>query len=367
MRNQRNLFIIFIVVMLILAGIYFVIEQKADRQMIKKVKDQLSTMLRSELDAKKQNALRYALMISRNDGITNAMKNDDEERGYIILSELMHAIKQYTNILIRAQIITDDYLIFSRSWDNAFAGMPIDEYRPDLRYFQENRKPRSAIEVGRRLGIKATVPIHKDGEHLGFVEVLQFFEGITEYFRNMGVELYILMDDRFYGISILMQDNPFVADKYIVSNRYYNKIYLEDLNQIDFETLKLNGDLVYNRKIFFYENMLNGTGEVIGGFVMVVPENDLRKFNVKTGELATLTGFTRTELYEINKIKNQQATGYKSHYDKQLLYLKDVVPEEDRELFREEAREVLSEYSKEELIGLIMNYNISRKIEGEIR
>ena len=333
---------------------------------VKRVSDQLAVILRSELDKEKENALRYALVLSKNEALMEAMDNDDEEKGYLILSELMQSIKQYTNTLIRTQVITDDFLIFARSWDNTFAGMPIDEYRPDLRYFQQNKKPRSAIEVGRRLGIKATVPIHKGSELLGFVEVLQFFESTTEYFRKMGVELYILMDERFYNVALLMQNNPFVGKKYVIANRHYNTAHIADLEALDWEELRQQDVVHADKKYFFYEPMLNGSGENIGAFVMVMPEQRLKHF-ASQEELSFMINFTRSELYEITKRQFDNEMGYKSRYDKELLYLKDVVPPEDRELFAEEARERLGEYSKEELIGMILNYNLSHEIKGEIR
>jgi len=58
---------------------------------------------------------------------------------------------------------------------------------------------------------------------------------------------------------------------------------------------------------------------------------------------------------------------FQSAYDKELLYLKDVVAPEDRELFLQEARERLNEYSKEELIGILLDYKVSHEVKGEIK
>lgn len=367
MFNRKTILSFFFIFVAALLLLIVELKQESSALSVKKISDQLAVILRSELDKEKENALRYALVLSKNEALIDAMDNDDEDKGYLILSELMQSIEQYTHTRIRTQIITDDYLIFARSWDNTFAGMPIDMYRPDLQYFQQNKKPRSAIEVGRRLGIKATVPISKEDEMLGFVEVLQFFENTTEYFRKMGVELYILMDERFFNIALLMQNNPFVGDEYVIANRHYNTAHLSDLEAIDFERLRQRDVLRSNQKYFFYEPMINGSGEDIGAFVMVMPEQRLKHFASKDDELSFMLNFTRSELYEISKKQQGDEAGYKSRYDKEILYLKDVVPSEDRELFLEEARERLNDYSKEELIGMILNYNVSRQIKGEIR
>jgi hypothetical protein len=367
MWNKKTILVLFALFALALVVLIVQLRQESSALAVKKISDQLGTILRTELDKEKENALRYALVLSKNEALIDAMDNDDEDKGYMILSELMHSIKQYTHTLIRTQIITDDFLIFARSWDNSFAGMPIDMYRPDLRYFQQNKKPRSAIEVGRRLGIKATVPISKGSEMLGFVEVLQFFENTTDYFRKMGVELYILMDERFYNIAILMQNNPFVGKKYVIANRHYNMAHLKYLEAIDMEQLRQQEVLRSKGRYFFYEPMINGSGEDIGAFVMVMPDARLRHFAAMEEELSFMINFTRSELYEIVRKQDSDEAGYKSRYDKEVLYLKDVVPQEDRELFVDEARERLADYSKEELIGMILNYDVSREIKGEIR
>ncbi len=372
MFNTKNIIIFFILSLFFLVLLNFQLKQEVNLIALKRISDQLSSILRSELDKEKETALGYALLLSGNDTLIKAMEEEDEERGYAILSELMHSIKQYTHDIIRAQIITSDplsgdYLIFARSWDNTFAGMPIDEYRPDLQYFLKNKKPRSAIEAGRRLGIKATVPVYKKEQILGFVEILQFFENTTNYFRQMGIELYILMDERFYGISIFMQDNPYVGTDHIIANRHYSQAYIEDLEQLDMQKLRQTKMTHLNKKYFFYEPMLNGVGESIGAFVMVMPEKRMEYFASKDDELSLLINFTRSELYEITKKKYNYEPGDQSNYDKELLYLKDVVDKEDRELFMDEARDRLGDYSKEELISLILNYNMSRQINGEIK
>jgi len=44
------------------------------------------------------------------------------------------------------------------------------------------------------LSIKTTVPIYKNKTLLGFVEIISLFDSITNFFKNMGIELYVLMD-----------------------------------------------------------------------------------------------------------------------------------------------------------------------------
>ena len=202
LKNRRWFYALFFFIIITLLIVITNLSQAINSQNIKKVSDQLNFVLQNQLEKEKSSALQFALLLSQNESLIQAMINDDEDQGYEILSKLMHTIATYTQTIIRTQIITDELTIFARSWDNTFAGMPIDEYRPDLRYFQKNTNPRSAIEVGRKLGFKATVPIYHEKELLGYIEVLQFFEPLASFFQDKGIDTFVLMNDDFYGVAI---------------------------------------------------------------------------------------------------------------------------------------------------------------------
>lgn len=363
--RKKWLFVVFILITFFLLLLIDFLTQKVEDETLHKVSDQISAILHKNLEQEKYNALRFALVLAHNSELIEALDNDDEELGYTILSDIQASIKKHTNTLVRAQVITAERTIFARSWDNSFSGMPIDIYRPDLHYFQKNTKPRAAIEVGRRLGFKATVPMYKNKEILGFVEVLQFFEGPTQFFRNAGIDFFVLMDQRFLDIAIFMQNNPVVGE-YIVANRLHNSSHLRALSKIDLELLFQKKVLKYKDDYYFMQMMTNGQGEKIGAFVMVLQSDFLDRYNDEKG-LRFLIDFTKDDLYKIVKEGNINETLFKSTYDKELMSIKDLVSNEDKSLYRQEAYDLLNEYSKEELINLLLNYNYQRKIRGEIQ
>lgn len=352
----------------LLAWTVWVLNKQIAWQVVEEVSDQLSLSLRTELDGEKEDALRMALVLSENDDIRRALEEDDEDAGFRLLKRIMQSVEQSSSTLVRAQIITAEEQLFARSWDadNLFSGMPLDTYRQDLEEIKLRKKPRSSIEVGRRLGIKATVPIYEDNALLGFVEVLEFFDHSTDFFHKFGIDLYVLLDDDYYNTAVLMQNNPTVA-WYIVANRRYNNVNLKVLQRLDLKKLKNDRVVLEENKYVFYEPMQNGAGENIGAFVFVMPKEGVNAFADRGENLSFLLTFSRNNLYDIVKKEQYENKVYHSGYDKALLSLKDTVPEEDRELFMEEARDILSTYTKEELIALMLRYKLARKIEGEIR
>ncbi|MFY9143518.1 cache domain-containing protein [Sulfuricurvum sp.] len=366
--DKKTIAGVFIVIMAALGGVLWYLEQKVTSQTLERLSDQLSLALENQLEKERSTALRYALILGQNSALGDALEQEDEDKGFQILSEAMESIKVNTDILIRSQIITSDYVIFARSWDNSYAGMPLDFHRPDLLYFQNHRKPRSAIEVGRKLGVKATVPIYHKDSMLGFVEVVSFFETTQEYFDALGIDLYILMDERFYETAVFMQENPVIAKEYILENPKYTQSDLKLLNGIDFKTLKSTRLIFSGGRYLFYEPMTNGEGETIGAFVFSLSPKQISTYAHSDEEdISFLIHLSRNELYDVMVKKSLDNALFQSTYDKELLYLKDTVAPEDRELYLEEARERLNAYSKEELIGIMLDYKVTKEIKGEIR
>lgn len=366
--NKKIIAAVFLFIVMVLGATFWSLKQDVRSQTLERLSDQLSIALTNQLDKERDTALRLALILGKNTALTAALDNDDEDLGFKILSEVMESIKTHTNAFIRAQIITADYIIFTRSWDRSYAGMPLEFFRPDLLYFQNHHNPRSAIEVGRKLGVKATVPIYTKQNMIGFVEVLSFFEPTKEYFNRLGIDLYILMDKRFYNTAVFMQENPEIGKKYILANQQYTQTDIKMLNNLNYEALKDAHVLFHKGKYFFYHPMKNGTGETIGAFVFALTEKQVSNYMYSEQEdISFLIPLSRDQLYDTMAKESLGNAVFQTMYDKDLLYMKDVVAPEDRELYLEEAHERLNAYSKEELIGMMLNYKVSKKVTGEIR
>lgn len=366
--DKRVIAAVFVLILAIFGAFFVYFEKKVTSQTLERLSDQLAIALNTQLEKERDTALRYAIIISQNSALVDALDQDDEDKGFDILSEMMESIKIHTDALIRSQIITADYVIFARSWDNSYAGMPLDFLRPDLLYFQNHRKPRSAIEVGRKLGVKATVPVYQDDRTLGYVEVVSFFETTQEYFDSLGIKLYILMDARFYNTAVFMQDNPFIGKEYILANPGYTQSDIRLLEGIDFKSFRYTRVVFSGGRYLFYEPMKNGEGETIGAFVFSLSPKQINTYvHSDEEDISFLIHLNRNELYDVMMKKELDGRLFQSSYDRDLLYLKDDVAPEDRGPFLEEARERLNHYTKEELIGMMLNYKVAKEVKGEIR
>ena len=344
--------------------IYYNNENKEEK--IRNVIDQITLTLDSELNFRKMDDLKMALFLSRNVGIVDALENDDEDLGYEILSNITKTIKKNTGIAVRAQIVTCEHNIFARSWDAIYAGMPIGDYRTDFDYFKTHTNPRVSIEVGRRLGIKATVPIYKEDVFLGFVEVLSFFTSLTDTFSSMGVGFYALLDVKHTDSAVLMMQNLSI-DKYIVSNINYNYSHIQTLNKVNFKELQLSKVVNLDNKYIFLQTMYDGEYKAIGVFVFVLPEKYLEYFKDQEDDISFLINVTRSGLYDVTKKEKYEKNLYDTYSASSMLYLGDAISKEDRQVFLDEAYEKFDAFTKDELIQMMLHKDIVKKIDGKIK
>ncbi len=362
----KKIIIIFILISIFISMGVIYYKNEIKEQKINHIMDQVALVLDSELKSHQMDDLKMALFLSKNEVLIDALENDDEDLGYKILSDIISTINKNTNILVRAQIITKELNIFARSWDDIYAGMPIGDYRTDLKYFQTHKTSRTSIEIGRRLGIKATVPIYKDGVFIGFVEVISFFKSITDFFSSIGVDLYVLLNIKNSDSAVLMMDN-LTIDNYIVSNRNYNYSHIQTLSKIDFKELKLSQVVNTDNKYIFHKTMYDGSHKPIGAFVFVLPERYLEYFRNPEDDISFLINVTRSGLYDVLKKEKYEKNQYDKYLASSMVYLQDVIDKEDRELFLDEAYEKFDEFSKDELIQMMLDRKIVKKIDGKIK
>ncbi len=363
------LFKILIIVLILILGmllIILLISQNIRMNKYEQIADDIITYFRKELDIQKSNALSLAIVLAQNEALKEAMIDDDEEKGYKILSLAISQLQKYTFTKdIRAQAIAKDLTIFARSWDQNFAGMPLEGFREDLFRIKKIKKPKVSIETGRLLTIKATTPIKKGLKVLGYLEIISFFEPLTENLRKKGIETFVLMDDKYLNVATLMRENPLIDD-FVVANRNYNFKILLTMKRIDFDKLKYSRLIYQNDNLYIYEPMFNGVGEKIGAFVLVLPKETLNRF-LKSSDISFFLRFNEREFYNIVNIWENPNEQYKSFYEKELISMLSTIPDKDKKYVEEELRDLLKDYSKDELIDIILKREKREKKVGIIK
>jgi len=171
-QRYRYLVIITLVLLLLVASVLFFAKNMREDN-LKRVGDDIITNFHSALAYEMVNLLSFSLALSENNELKNALKSDNEHQGHLILSNTANRFKQYTHLKsLHLQVLTPDFFVFARSWDEGFEGMPLAWFRDDLEQLKRIETPKVGMETGRMLSFKSTIPIKNEKEIVGYLEAI---------------------------------------------------------------------------------------------------------------------------------------------------------------------------------------------------
>ena len=360
--NKIALYVIFTLLMVLFASvIFFVQHDKEEKRMV--LGDRIVENFRTGLDYEMVELLSFSMALSEDGQLKNALQDLDESKGYSILSHIAKRFKKYTHLkLLRLQVLTPDFFIFARSWNEGFEGMPIWWFRDDLDTFKKNSEPKVGMETGRLLTFKATVPIRSGEKILGYLEVIKFIDEFSVKLRKKGVELVALMDERYLDKAELMRDFPIVKG-YVVANQNFNQQLLEKIKTLEWDHF-LDKNYIYQDGILYLkEPMFNGVGRQIGIYLLAVAEDDLDFFKKESEKISFFAQFSDEDIQEVVNAWENPYGSFRNAHDKVLIELLPKLHKKDKVELEDQAKAILRTYSKEELIDIIlMNDHKEKKI-----
>ena len=364
--NKISLYAVFGILVLLFISLFVFVQNDKEERIIA-LGDHVIENFRVGLDYEMVDLLSFSMALSEDGELKNALIADDEGKGYHILSSLTERFKKYTHLKsLRIQVLTPEFFIFARSWNEGFEGMPIWWFRDDLDTLTRNSKPKVGMETGRLLTFKATIPIRSGFKILGYIEVIKFVDEFATKLRHRGIELFALMDEKYLEQAELMRDFPRI-EKYVVSNQNFNQQLLAKLEMLDL-SIFLNKHYVYEDNILYLqEPMYNGKGKQIGIYLLVVSDDVLKKFEKENESISFFTQFSDDD---IKKVVNAWANPYgsfRNQSDKDLIALLPKLQKEDKTSLELEAKSILRTYSKEELIDMVLENKHKEKKLGEIK
>ena len=359
-------YVTFVVLMILFVSVFFFVKQNREDR-LKSLGDRVVSDFRSGLDYEMVDLLSLSLALSEDGELKNALTADDESHGYRILSKITERFKKYTHVkTLRIQVLTPDFFIFARSWDEGYAGMPIWWFRDDLASLDKNSRPKVGMETGRLLTLKATIPIRSGDKVLGYLEVIKFIDEFTLKLRKKGIELFALMDEEYLDKAELMRNFP-LLNGYVISNQNYNKQYLDKIKMLDWESF-LHKNYGYKENILYlHEPMLNGQGKQIGMYLLCIPEDAFKLHAPESQSVSTFSQFSDEDIKNVVDAWKAPHDSFRNVYDKELIGILPKLNEEDKKELEIEAKRVLYGYSKDELIDIIIENKHNEKKSGIIK
>lgn len=230
------------------------------------------------ISLQKRYAQSLSILLSSDTEIVNAYRKKDKTSCYEVIQKKILSLKNYQNTKIEIQVHNKDLTTFLRSWDLDAQNNPIS-FRKGVLKVKETKKAYVAIELGKRLNIKAISPIIYKDEYIGSLEVIIDFSFIEKELRQKGLDFYVLLDKKYLNIATELSHNPLVKNYVIV-----NKKNISNLDGLNFKDLKEYGyinnekySFVYFR-IFDYEN--RNLGYILSGFYNDFSSLDDKHFDI---------------------------------------------------------------------------------------
>lgn len=344
--------------------VYFYVQKK--QEFINRIDIVLMNLLDKQIEQEKAESFAFAFALAQNETLQTAIENNDTKKATEILKQYTSTLEVFSGSKVRAQIISKDFIIFARNWENTSTGLSVKAYRPDLNDIVLTHKPHLSFEAARRLVLIASIPIVKEKRLIGFIEVIQKLDAIKNYFANYDIDLLVLMDDKYKNQAVLLKNNPRIENM-IVANDDANIYHISYLKRAGLNTLLTHGVLDGNNYVYFSRAILNAEGQNIGSFVLVLSKKKMELFNAFEEELDTFLTYSRKDLYLSVTHHDPSANLWNNYTAKDLLSLKKCAHPEDRTALEEKLRTDLNGYSKEELISLLLDANSNQKSRGHIK
>lgn len=359
---QKYLIILLIVLVSII--IYFYMQNKED--LVDKVHTVLQNILNDEIKNEKSRAFNFAYSLSQNSMLKKAIIDNKTKQVYQILEHFMHTLETFGGSKIHAQIVSTDFTIMARSWDNSDAGVNVKFNRPDLQLMKKSLKPHADFEAARRLVLLASIPILDKNKCIGFVDVIQNFDVLEAYFAQYDIDVVVLADDRYKERMVLLDKKPHI-DNMIVANDGANINHIENIRQLNLTKLKNIGKEENKKYFYFSQVILNLERENIGYFVLVLSKKKLQMLNQFEKELKSFFAYSRKDVYPTTDNKKTTMFTYGDFTSKELLALRESSNSKDRRYIKKQLEKKLLNYTKEELISLLIDVNSKKISRGKIK
>jgi len=364
--SKIALYVTFVVLMVLFISVFFFVQHSKEDRLVS-LGDDIVGKFRAGLDYEMVDLLSLSLALSEDGELKNALTKEDESRGYRILSKITERFKKYTHLkTLRIQVLTPDFFIFARSWDEGYEGMPIWWFRDDLASLNKSARPKVGMETGRLLTLKATIPIRSGDKVLGYLEVIKFIDEFALKLRRKGIELFALMDERYLEQAELMRNFP-LLNGYVVSNQNYNQQYMDKIKRLDWKNLFQKNYRYEDDTLYLYEPMVNGKGKKIGIYLLCIQEDALQKHEKENQSVSFFTQFSDEDIKNVVDAWKANPDSFRNEYDKDIVELLPKLNKEDKLGFEMEAKRVLQKYNKDELIDIVIENKHNEKKSGIVK
>ncbi|MDN5054847.1 methyl-accepting chemotaxis protein, partial [Aliarcobacter butzleri] len=263
-----------IVTLLVLIMGYFVLN-KYKNDLIGEVHNDVIANLKSlseqRIKAKLEVGISNAISIANDSSIKESLANNDRELAIKTLANLSTSMKESTPFQnIQIHLHTKDNRSFFRSWQADKFGDDLSPFRPSVVKVNAEKKAVNGFEIGKDgLSLRAVVPIFDSNKnHIGSLEFMQGLNSVAISFDEEKRAFLLLMD---LSLTVENVKDENKLDKYLISQKFINKDFLEDAKKIDFSKLLKEKHLITDKYFYTYNEITDFNGKKLGIALVAEP------------------------------------------------------------------------------------------------
>ncbi|WP_151945832.1 methyl-accepting chemotaxis protein, partial [Aliarcobacter butzleri] len=263
-----------IVTLLVLIMGYFVLN-KYKNDLVDEVHNDVITNLKSlseqRIKAKLEVGISNAISIANDSSIKESLANNDRELAIKTLANLSSSMKESTPFQnIQIHLHTKDNRSFFRSWQTDKFGDDLSPFRPSVVKVNAEKKAVNGFEIGKDgLSLRAVVPIFDSNKnHIGSLEFMQGLNSVAISFDEEKRAFLLLMD---LSLTVENVKDGNKLDKYLISQKFINKDFLEDAKKIDFNKLLKEKHLITDKYFYTFNEITDFNGKKLGIALVAEP------------------------------------------------------------------------------------------------
>ena len=249
------------------------IEENIDKVFIK----DLQAKTDANFQIKHDIGISNAVSISNNTSIKKSLKTNEREIAISTLLLINKQMKESTPFKnVKIHIHTKDNKSFIRSWKADKYGDDLSSFRASVVKVNSSKKAISTFEVGKAgLSLRSVSTItSNDGTHLGSLEFMQGLNSVAKSFDKEGDAFLLLMDKSLAKAKI---DSSKYFKNYIISQKFINKDFLKDAQNININQLLKNNRFETDRFLYTFTYVKDFQNKNLGIALVASP---LTKVNV---------------------------------------------------------------------------------------
>jgi len=231
----------------------------------------LISKLDSKIQAKKSIGITNAFSIANDGKIKESMSINDRSIAIKSLSNINKTLKNNTKFKnVKVHIHTKNNKSFVRNWKLNKYGDDLSSFRASVVKVNSSQSSVNGFEVGKAgLSLRSVVPISDYGRHLGSLEFIQGLNSVAKAFNAHEEGFLLLMDiDKKVAEP---KANKILNNKYIISQKFVNTHFLEDLKTINLEALQNSKYIVSDNYFYTSKVVKDFSGKRLGIYVVAEP------------------------------------------------------------------------------------------------